>query len=108
MVGSVFIGAIQVNASGLLNMSGLDTYLSSLFREFNMVIEASYDQFPALYGHGVFPQFSTLVARYMNPNSDEYQMNTRMASVRQSIKHLFALHNQTFGLLLHSVDFRFY
>ena len=98
MFGSVFIGVIRVSDSGLLNMSGLDTYLSSLFCKFNMNIEVAYNQFPVLYGDGVFPQLSTLVARFSNPTSDEDRINTRMASVRQSIEHLFALHDQIFGL----------
>ena len=98
MFGSVFIGSIRVSDSGLLNMSGLDTYLSSLFREFNMNIEQAYNQFPALYGDGVFPQLSTIVARFSNPSSDNDRLNVKMASVRQSIEHLFALHDQTFGL----------
>ena len=71
-------------------MSGLYTYLSSLFREFNMNIEQAYNQFPALYGDSVFPQL------FSNPSSDNDRLNIRMAPVRQSIKHLFALHDQTF------------
>ena len=81
MFGSVFIGSIRVSDSGLLNMSGLDTYLSSLFREFNMNIELAYNQFPALYGDGIFPQLSTIVARYSNATGDDDRLNIRMASV---------------------------
>ena len=96
--GSVFIGSIRVSDLDLLNMSGLDTYLSSLFCEFNMNIELAYNQFPALYGDGVFPQLSTIVARFSNRSSDNDRLNIRMSTVRQSIKHLFALHDQKFGL----------
>lgn len=98
MFGSIFIGTLSVSDSSVLNMSGLDTYLSSLFYEFHLVIELAYNQFPALYDGGIFLQLSKIVARYGNPNCDEDQMNTRMASVRESIEHLFTLHDQTFGL----------
>ena len=43
MFGSVFIGALRVSDAGLLNMSGLDTYLSALFCEFDMHIVGAYN-----------------------------------------------------------------
>jgi hypothetical protein len=102
MFGSVFIGALRVSDAGLLNMSGLDTYLSALFREFNMHIVGAYNQLPALYGDGIFPQLATIVARYRTNNSDLHRINRRMASVRESIEHLFALHTETFDLFNNS------
>ena len=98
MFGSVYIGAIRVSDSGLLNMSGLDNYLCGLFREFNSAMETALNQFPVVYGDGIFPQLSTIVARYSHPNCDETTINRRMSSVRQSIEHIFGLHKKTFNL----------
>ena len=70
MFGSVFIGALRVSDSGLLNMSGLDTYLSALFREFNMRMVGAYDRFLALYGDVIFPQLANIVTRYRAATSD--------------------------------------
>ena len=36
MIGSVYVGSWRESDSGLLNMSGLDSYLSDLFREYDM------------------------------------------------------------------------
>jgi len=98
MIGSVYLGAWRVSDSGLLNMSGLDSYLVSLFTEFEMKLVGAYDQFPALYGDGIFPQLATIVARYGMPNENEGRVNRRLASARQSIEHLFGLHKNLFGL----------
>ena len=53
--GSIYLVSLRVSDSGLLNMSGLDNYLSSLFRELNISMINAYDQFPAVYGDGIFP-----------------------------------------------------
>ena len=98
MIGSVYLGVWRVSDSGLLNMSGLDSYLVSLFTEFEMKLVGAYDQFPALYGDGIFPQLATIVARYGMPNENEGRVNRRLASARQSIEHLFGLHKNLFGL----------
>ena len=98
MFGPVYVSTLRVSDSGLLNMSGLNTYLSTLFREFNMRINDAYNQFPALYGDVLFPQFATIIARYSTSHSDDSRINLRMSSVRESIEHLFALHIQTFKL----------
>ena len=50
MIGSLFLGSWRESDSGLLNMSGLDTYLSNLFREHNMEMPKAEYQFPAIYG----------------------------------------------------------
>lgn len=39
-------------------MSGLDMYLSELFLELGMELPSAGNQFPALYGGGIFPQLS--------------------------------------------------
>ena len=105
MIGSVYLGAWRVSDSGLLNMSGLDTYLSSLFNEFNMRLAGAFNQFPAVYGDGIFPQLTTIVARYGLANQNEARVNRRLASVRQSIEHIFGLHHNTFALF--SIPHRF-
>ena len=98
LFGSVFVGAWRVSDSGLLNMSGLDTYLSRLLNEFNMKLPAAFNQLPALYGDGIFPQLCSIIARYSMGNENEQRVNRRLASVRQSIEHIFALHTNLFGL----------
>ena len=115
MVGSVYLGAWRVSDSGLLNMSGLDRYLTSLFNEFNMRLIGAFNQYPAVYGDGIFPQLATIVARYRLPNENESRVVRRLASARESIEHLFGLHTNLFGLftiphrfklLVYGVDFR--
>lgn len=113
MIGSVYIGAWRVSDAGLLNMSGLDTYLAALFNEYNIRLPAALNQFPAVYGDGIFPQLATIVARYGLSNENESRVNRRLASVRQSIEHIFGFHSNTFELfnipnrfklLVHGVD----
>ena len=106
MFGSIYIASLRVSDSGLLNMSGLDAYLSNLFREFNMQLINAFGQFPALYGDGIFPQLATIVARYATPNINERHINMRLSSVRQSIEHIFALHKNVFQLFSFPDRFR--
>ena len=82
MFGSVYIGPICVSDTGLMNMSGLDTYLSQLFREFSIHMCGASNQFSAVYGDMIFPQLSTIVARYSTPDENEGQINTHLVSVR--------------------------
>ena len=94
--GSVYVDALRVSDSGLPNISGIDTYISTLFREFKMHIHDTYDQFPALYGDGIFLQLATIVTTYKKSHSDNSHTNLRTSSVRESIENLFALHTQIF------------
>ena len=64
MVGSVYLGAWRVSDSGLLTMSGLDSYLTSIFNKFNMKLAGTHNQFPAVYGDAIFPQSADIVSRY--------------------------------------------
>ena len=98
MIGSCYVGSWRQSDAGMLNMSGLDTYLSSILREFEMEMPGAMGQFPAVYGDGIFPQLSTIVARYSLGNELEGRVNRRLASARQSIEHLFAIHTNIFGL----------
>ena len=115
MIGSVYVGAWRVSDSGLLNMSGLDTYLTQLFNEFNLRLGDAFNQFPACYGDGIFPQLATIIARYAMADENEDRVNRRLAGARQSIEHLFSLHYNIFGLfnipdrfklLVHGVECR--
>ena len=106
MVGSVYLGAWRVSDAGLLNMSGLDNYLSSLFQEFQMNLPQANGQFPAVYGDGIFPQLATIVARYRNDNEVLSMINIRMSSVREAIEHLFSLHLNIFSLFHDPARFR--
>ena len=107
MIGSIFFGSWRVSDSGLLNMSGMDSYLSTLFRTFSIYISGASNQFPALYGDGVFPQLPTIVARMRRSGREEERMiATRMASVRQSNEHIFAIHKNIFHLFNQPEQFR--
>jgi hypothetical protein len=66
--------------------------------EFNKQIPAAGNQLPAVYGDGIFPQLGTIVARYNNASGIESVINKKMASVRQSMEHMFGLHKRTFNL----------
>ena len=113
MFGSIFIGAWRVSDAGLLNMSGLDGYLTTLLREFNMELSSIGNQLPALYGDGIFPQLVTIIARYQVASGSESRVNHILAAVRQSVEHLFCIHSnvlglfsipQRFKLLIHGVE----
>ena len=110
MVGLVYLGSWRESDSGLLNMSGLDSYLSRLFSEFNMHLPDAHGQLPAVYGDGIFPQLSTIVARYQNEEDGHddvhRRINTCMASVRESIEHLFSIHYHIFALFHDPARFR--
>ena len=106
MFSSIYVASLRTSDSGLLNMSGLDNYLSSLFRELHVRMATAFDQFPAVYGDGIFPQLATIVARYSSPDVNESRINVRMSSVRQSIEHIFALHKNTFKLFNVAERFR--
>ena len=55
MIDSVYIGAWRVSDAVLLNMSDLDTYITSLFNEYNIRLPGALNQYPAVYGGGIFP-----------------------------------------------------
>ena len=106
MFGSIFIGSWRESDSGLLNMSGLNNYLCGLFEEFGMRLDGASGQFPALYGDGIFPQLAAIVARYRIAGVMERAINRRMASIRQSIEHMFGCHHTMFRLFNDADRFR--
>ena len=106
MFGSIYLASLRVSDSGLLNMNGLDNYLSSLFRELNISMINAFDQYHAVYGDGIFTQLCTIVARYASPNASGNKINVRTSSMRQSIEHIFALHKNTFDVFNIAARFR--
>ena len=82
MIGSLYLGSWRTNDSGLLNMSGLDAHLSDIFRELRMELPpGAGNQFPAVYGDGIFPWLSTVVARYCTIDGSELVINAILVSV---------------------------
>ena len=62
MFGSVFVAALRHNDNGILNMSGLNSYLCRLWD--GMQIPPSFRYLPALYGDGIFQLLSAIIPRY--------------------------------------------
>jgi hypothetical protein len=106
LFGSIYVSSLRVSDAGILNMSGLNTYLCTLFNEFDMQLVHADNQYPALYGDGIFPQLSTIVARYSSPDYYEDVINSRMAKVRQSIEHIFSHYKNMHFLVSISDRFR--
>jgi hypothetical protein len=108
MVGSVFVASLRHNDNGMLNMSGLNAYLISLFgRDYRL---PPFDFLPALYGDGIIQVLETIVPRYRGPvetsadgitrrevlDTFEARMNLRMSGCRQSVEHCFSQHKNLF------------
>ena len=98
MIGSIYLGSWRVSDSGMLNLSGLDNYLTTLFHENEIIIPGNIPTLPVVYGDGVFPCLPTILPRYNNPNVDERRINTRLSSIRQNIEHIFGVHKNIFQL----------
>ena len=99
MVGSICFASLRNSDSGLLNMSNLNNYFATLFDEAGLRVETAGNQYPAIYADGIFPQLTCIVARYRNPqHGRQRRINRQMASIRQNIEHLFALHYIIFHL----------
>ena len=98
MYGAVYLGALRVSDTGLLNMSGLDAYLYQLFNEQHRKLPGTLNQLPAVYGAMIFPQLAVVVACYSMPNQNQGQINRCLVSVRQSIEYMFTIHTNTFSL----------
>ena len=96
MIGSIFVSSIRNSDSGIVNMSGLNEYLEGLFQHANMQMDGANGQFPAVYGDGIFPQLSCIVASRRQGSERVQRIATRMALVRQCIEYLFAFHYYIF------------
>ena len=106
MIGSINLGLWRESDSGLLNMSGLDQYLQSLFESGNDCLPFANMQYPSLYADGVFSQLLNLVARSCGTSQYDSYLDTEMASVPQSIEHIFAFHYNLFDLFAQPQRFR--
>lgn len=101
MVRSIFIAGPRQSDRGLLNMSGLNEYLATLFSDTLITLESDgveIDVYPALYGDCTFPQTPTIVSRWRTPTLEQDFINRRMASARMAIEHMFGIHRSTFKM----------
>lgn len=93
IIGSVYITEIRQNDNGVQNMSGLNNYLARIFS--GILIGGL---FPCLYCDGIFALLVTILPRFVNPTPEQYILNMRLASLRQSIEHVFGDHWTRFKL----------
>ena len=98
MCGSFYIGPMCVSDAGLMSMNGLDTYFFQLFRQFSMHMCGTSNLLSAIYRDRTFPQLWTVVAIYSTSDKNEDRLNTRLASIRQSIGHILYFHKNKFTL----------
>ena len=99
--------SLRYSDSGLLNMSNVNNYFATLFKEADLRIETAGNQYPAVYADGIFPQLTCIVARYRNPQHNRQRwINRRMTLIRQSIEYLFAFHYNIFHLFHYPERFR--
>jgi hypothetical protein len=81
LIGCVYISELRQNDTGVLNMSGLDSYLQSIFRHGVGFLIGGL--FPCLYCDGIFPPKNIILPRYVNPLEDQGLQNLVFASQRQ-------------------------
>ena len=93
IIGSVFITEISQNDNGVQNISGLNDYLLGLLA--GIFIGGLL---PALYCDGIFATLATILPRFTNPTPELHLLNMRMASLWQSIEHVFGDHRTRFKL----------
>ena len=93
IIGSVFITEIRQNDNGVQNISGLNNYLLGLLA--GIFIGGLL---PALYCDGIFATLATILPRFTNPTPELHLLNMRMASLWQSIEHVFGDHRTRFKL----------
>ena len=67
----------------MINEHLYKTFYHKIF-EFNMQLPEAFNQLPALYEDGIFPQLSSIIARYSLGNDNESKVNKRLASVVKS------------------------
>ena len=93
LIGSVYIAELRQNDTGVLNMSGLDSYLVRIFTRFNCLVGGL---FPCVYCDGIFPETNTVCPRHVRPNEDQGLQNLLFAPQRQCIEHVFCDHRTRF------------
>lgn len=93
IIGSVFITELRQNDNGVQNISGLNNYLLRLLA--GIFIDGL---FPSLYCDGIFAVLATILPWFTNPTPELHLLNMRLASLRQSIEHVFGDHRIRFKL----------
>ena len=83
MISSLFLSSIRHNDNGLVNLSGLNEYLTTILAPIHQYV------FPALYCDAIYGLLPTLVRRYQNPTPQQRIVNRRMSSMRILIEDAF-------------------
>jgi hypothetical protein len=105
IIGYVYLTSLHRSDAGLLNMSGLDNHLSKLLQGYTL--PGARNQLPpALYADGIFPQLTTIVARYRSPSQRQGHISICMASFRQCVEHLYSIHFNLFALFRRPEQFQ--
>ena len=93
IIGSVFITELRQNDNGVQNLSGLNNYILELVAGIFFG-----GLFPCLYGGGIFRVLATILPRFTNPSPVLHLLNLRLASLRETIEHVFADHRTRFKI----------
>ena len=97
MIGSIFGCSIRHNDNGVLNMSGLCTYLMNILTP--MISSVTSVIYPALYGDAIYQVTPTIIRRHTNPDHFEQLIDIRMSCCRMFIEHRFGTIFKLFKLL---------
>jgi hypothetical protein len=91
IVGSLFITELRQNDNGVQNISGLNDYLVQLLS--GIFLDGL---FPCLNCDGIVGTLLAILPRFTNLMPERHLLNMRLASLRQSIEHVFADHRNRF------------
>lgn len=94
IIGSVFITELRQNDNGVQNISRLNNYLIDLLGG----CFVSGGLMPCLYCDGIFATLTTILPQFNNPSPELHLLKMRLASLRQSIEHVFADHQNRFRI----------
>lgn len=95
MFGSVFGASWNRNDNGILNLSGLASYLVLILSKI-----PGTNFFPALYGDAIFALTAAILGRYQSPCTQwEDMVNKRMSAVRICEEHAYGSVFNLFRLL---------
>jgi hypothetical protein len=96
IVGSIFITELRQNDNGVQNISSQNNFLVELLS--GIFIDGLLS---CLYCDGIFATLLAIIPRFTNPMPELCLHNMRLASLWQSIEHVFANHRvrfKNFGL----------